>query len=152
MLIKFDKQGYLKILNLLDTCQKFSRCKRNGVCILGCEIIHDTLRVRGISINTPIIGKECTGEKGNCGCRHAEEDLLLQGQFELLICTHSPCIKCYVEFLNPAVIREFWYLNEYRTGVSHLKDSMFPIVRMKDYDTTEKRWNALRKYTRLTLS
>ena len=146
MLIKYDKLGYNRILELLVTIKQMSDCQRHGVAILGCEILFDYINVKTISINSPLIGKCCTGELGKCGCRHAEELLALEGQFELIIATHSPCAKCYVEFLDPSKIREYWYVEKYRAGLKHTKDSIFPLVEMSDYDTVAKRWNALRKH------
>lgn len=67
---------------------------------------------------------ECTGEIGNCGCIHAEEALLSKmPRPEMVIISHSPCIKC-AKMLASAGVKKVYYIHEYRKkdGIEYLKE------------------------------
>lgn len=92
---------FLKFAELVATR---SVCKRqqNGAVIVSS----DFLSIYGWGYNGPPKGAshdECTNEKGNCGCVHAELNALLKAQTTrgaILFCTTSPCMNCAKAIIN----------------------------------------------------
>lgn len=66
---------------------------------------------------------ECTGEEGNCGCIHAEVNLIKEMPHpKEVIITHSPCLTCAIMLYN-AGVKKVTYLEPYRKkeGIEYLK-------------------------------
>ena len=79
-------------------------CKRKAV---GCAIleVHDMHIVKFFATNGPSHPKnECTNEKGNCGCAHAEPRAIMKylegtpkhclSANNIIVTTYSPCTPC----------------------------------------------------------
>lgn len=93
-----------------------SPCKRMRVTAMG---INKHLRFHfAENYNT----EECTGEKGSCGCKHAE-DVLLERLADpvVVILSHSPCLDC-AKLLHEANVRYVFFKEEYRKsdGIRYL--------------------------------
>lgn len=69
-------------------------CKRKDVLVHALRIKDDEFVYMDHAYNGPVCG-ECSGEKGNCGCIHAEIRLLLTTEGRgILHSTYSPCTNC----------------------------------------------------------
>lgn len=69
--------------------------------------------------------KECSGEIGNCGCIHAEMNLLKEMPYPVSVWVSvSPCIDCAKALVKRGV-RVVVYEKEYRdlTGVEYLMNN-----------------------------
>lgn len=67
-----------------------SACKRLTVKAVGLDYAGNVVYTRNGNKNGG-----CTGEKGNCGCIHAEEELLnLMPEPKEVYLSHSPCLNC----------------------------------------------------------
>lgn len=86
-----------------------TECKRLTVTSVGIDVVGAIY----LSSNGNYSGG-CTGEPGNCGCIHAEEELL-KGMPEpsTVILSHSPCLDC-AKLLYGAGVKTVVYNKEYR--------------------------------------
>lgn len=79
----------------------------------------------------------CTGEKGNCGCTHAEANLLeLMGENNpplVVHVTHAPCLSC-AKLLLRAGVQVVFYREEYRLtdGVEYLRKNFVVVKRLDE--------------------
>jgi dCMP deaminase len=58
---------------------------------------------------------ERPGDKGNCGCLHAEENALLKAPYGpslVMFVTHLPCVQCAKRICNSSVSRVY-YVSDY---------------------------------------
>lgn len=84
--------------------------------------------------------KGCTGEEGNCGCVHAEEELLnIMPDVQTIIISHAPCLKC-AKLLADSYLKTLLYFQEYRKkdGIKYLFDNEVNVSHIKEgsYVTT----------------
>lgn len=92
-------------------------CRRYTVSAMGVDEVGNVVKT--------INGDEnhfCTGEPGNCGCPHAEENLLkIMKNPVTVIVSHSPCINC-ARLLYEAGVKTVVYLQPYRLsdGIEYL--------------------------------
>lgn len=77
-----------------------------------------------IAFNGPEPGTKCTGEKGKCGCVHAEQNLLRDRIHQnctekfFLVITYSPCQACVDLILeHKKQIKAVYYRKKYRKGI-----------------------------------
>ena len=92
-------------------------CKRMLVQALAVDVLGN------IAFSTNSNDSECTGEVGNCGCTHAEINVLRKMKQPItLYLSHSPCEKC-AQALIKSTIKTVIYENEYRKteGIELLK-------------------------------
>lgn len=99
-------------------------CKRKGVgCSLwsidrrGGTLDHETTEFNSGLFDEP----HCTGERGNCGCAHAEPRAVayamscsrewLQSRFLMLTCNYSPCSACAHAIAASRVISAVFYFH-----------------------------------------
>jgi len=74
----------------------------------------------------------CTGEPGNCGCIHAEEELLkLVPDPKVVVISHSPCINC-AKLLWEAGVEVVIYSKAYRKtdGIDFLQDKGIQVINL----------------------
>lgn len=91
-----------------------TRCLRTGSGV-GARLLNNDK----VFINGPISEISCTGAMGNCGCAHAEEQLiiaLLRGEISgnVLLTTKSPCITCARLIIASKLINQVVWLYPYR--------------------------------------
>lgn len=87
---------------------KYNKCSRMEVWAMGVDRSNNTF----IAFNGNT--EECTGEVGNCGCYHAEENLLESMTNPLSVTlSHSPCIDCAKILVN-AGVKSVMYAETYR--------------------------------------
>lgn len=95
-----------------------NRCKRMTVTALGLDEFHKVVIAQNGNEG------ECTGEKGKCGCVHAEQVLLQQMTNPMtVIISHSPCLSC-AKSLVKAKVQNVFYHTPYRdpSGVFYLEE------------------------------
>lgn len=79
---------------------------------------------------------QCTGEEGNCGCIHAEVNLLKKmPNPEIVISTHSPCLQC-AALLKNAGVKKVIYFEKYRKpeGIEFLKKNNIEVIQKNIID------------------
>lgn len=93
-------------------------CKRYDVFAIGIspngEVFHSRNGNEG----------ECSNVPGNCGCIHAEANLLKDHKdITTVFLSHSPCIEC-AKLLYEANVQTVVYLQEYRIqeGINYLRE------------------------------
>ncbi|PJZ18076.1 hypothetical protein CEW46_30600 [Bacillus cereus] len=99
-----------------------SECKRYTVHALGINAGGDIEYARNYSELT----QGCSGEKGNCGCTHAEASLLDNLQdTKVVVVSHSPCESCARRIIEAGTVTSVYYLSEYRikTGIELLNEA-----------------------------
>ena len=75
---------------------------------------------------------ECTGEVGNCGCIHAEDNLITNNPgIKVLYVNYSPCINCAKKIVENG-IKVVFYKKEYRLldGIEYLKSNNVKIFKV----------------------
>ena len=122
----------------MQTAQLWSQralCKRPNRTV-GCIITTaDMQTILSFGYNGPPrqMGNDaCTGEKGNCGCLHAEMNALLKCNYtvptKLLFVTMAPCVNCAAAIAQ-AEIAQVYYAEPYRNieGLELLSKCCIPI-------------------------
>jgi deoxycytidylate deaminase len=95
-------------------------CKQMTVHAIGVDLNGKSYYGKNFNIS------ECTGERGKCGCTHAEISMLSKKDpdvtMDVVIVTHSPCLAC-AEKLYYNGVKAVYYLNEYRIkdGINYLR-------------------------------
>ena len=95
---------------------KLNECKRMLVTALGITEDGNIIKVSNGN------EAECTGEIGNCGCTHAEINLLrVMPNPGVVIVSHSPCLDC-AKALVEAEVKYVEYHLPYRLteGIDYL--------------------------------
>lgn len=96
---------------------KLNKCKRYTVTAIGVSSEKIVTATNGNGN-----GNECSGEVGNCGCTHAEINLLkVMPNPQKVWVSHAPCIEC-AKALADSGIKIVEYESEYRIpdGVNYL--------------------------------
>ena len=110
-----------------------SDCLRNHVGVAICTGAKNDLTLRYLAHNGPVGNNKCSGQKGICGCFHAEiraimkaiegfhrfHDLDQDGPDRndnwIIICNLTPCRTCASFILQYASwLNEWYYEKEYR--------------------------------------
>lgn len=107
-------------------------CKRGLVTAIG--ITRDETQY-GINHNEG----ECTGEVGNCGCIHAEADLLSKmNNPEVVVVSHSPCLECAKKLVQ-AGVSTVYFLHLYRKteGLDYLLDNEVRVIHLTTLGSME---------------
>lgn len=97
------------ILDIMNPCKRYT---------VTAEGFNGILAIKATNGNEG----ECTGEIGNCGCTHAEINLLRKMPDPIVvIVSHSPCLDC-ARALVAAGVMEVQYGEEYRKteGIDYL--------------------------------
>lgn len=101
-------------------------CKRLHVTAIGTN----EEGVSYITTNGNYNPEGCTGEPGNCGCVHAEEELLkVMRKPKVVILSHSPCIDCAKKLWEAGVVTVI-YNQLYRSteGRDFLRDKGVELI------------------------
>lgn len=83
---------------------------------------------------------ECTGEVGNCGCIHAEDNLLSNNKgIKIIYVNYSPCINCAKKIVEYG-IKTVIYKKEYRLleGLEYLIKNDVKVYKILDIKEGEK--------------
>jgi dCMP deaminase len=91
-------------------------CKRLRVQAIGIDNSFSFSYAENGNKNT------CTGEIGNCGCTHAEANLLdKMPNPTVVIISHSPCMEC-AKLLHKAGVKFVFFRSQYRKteGIQYL--------------------------------
>jgi len=102
-----------------------TECKRLFVTAIG--INNEGITVTATNGN---YNDGCTGEPGNCGCIHAEEELMkIMPEPNTVILSHSPCLDC-AKLLYGAGVDTVVYNKEYRIpdGVNFLRNNGINLI------------------------
>lgn len=107
------------MIQFAQSIKSLSTCKRLNV---GCVIIpSDFSNVLAIGYNgvpSGLSNESCNGEKGACGCIHAEMNALTKLNTYLddltLITTFSPCSLCAGLIINSGLVARVVYCEDYR--------------------------------------
>lgn len=108
--------------------EKMKPCKRLHVQAIGITDNFQFSYAENGNLN------ECTGEPGNCGCKHAEANLLkLMPQPSYVVLTHSPCFKC-ATLLHEAGVKTVMYKTQYRKteGIIYLIRNGVQVIQLGD--------------------
>jgi len=95
------------------------KCKRMKVVAFGVNDMNET----ALKTNVSHTEEGCTNEVGNCGCSHAEEELLkVLNNVQVAVISLSPCINC-ARLLVVHGVKTVLYIEEYRRtdGIDYLK-------------------------------
>lgn len=109
-----------------------TKCKRLHVTAIGVNDNGDSY----LTSNGNYHPGGCTGEPGNCGCVHAEEELLkVMPNPKVVILSHSPCIKC-AEKLWKAGVQTVMYNQMYRKseGRDFLRDKGVELIYLGNWN------------------
>ncbi|MNM65791.1 Cytidine and deoxycytidylate deaminase zinc-binding region [compost metagenome] len=96
-----------------------------GSCLRGTVVAIGTPDYQSYFTGENHNESDCTGEKGNCGCIHAEAVLLKKCPNPIyVIVSMSPCLSCAKLLLN-AGVKRVDYITEYRLldGVALLREN-----------------------------
>lgn len=105
-----------------------TKCKRLHVTAIGTN----EHGVSYIANNGNYTAEGCTGEEGNCGCVHAEEELLkVMRNPKVVILSHSPCLDCAKKLYN-AGVQTVVYNEVYRRpeGRQFLRDKHVQLINL----------------------
>lgn len=119
-----------------------STCQRLQV---GCVIVSSDWRhIYGLGYNGGASGddnKRCTGEEGNCGCLHAEDNAVTncnahRSMPKVVLCTNMPCGQCARRFVNLGGVHVVYYRLPYRNdeAVRVLANAGIKCVQLKEED------------------
>lgn len=100
-------------------------CKRYTVTAIGRDFEKVVTATNGNE-------KECSGEIGNCGCIHAEINLLKEMPYPQSVWVSvSPCIDC-AKALVESGVKVVGYDKKYRTlaGIDHLKKNGIAVMKI----------------------
>lgn len=105
---------------LAESAAELSSCQRATVAAVIAP--YDCSIVAAIGYNGPAAGlSSCNGEKGRCGCAHAEANALVKldshrfpASSLILFSTWSPCLYCAPLIINCASVGAFLYRTQYR--------------------------------------
>lgn len=103
-------------------------CKRMTVRAMGINEKGDILQ----ETNGNYDDEGCRNEIGNCGCEHAETELLKRDStIKKIAISHSPCFNCAKAIVDSNV-KTVIYKEEYRLkeGLNHLKDNGVKVVKL----------------------
>jgi deoxycytidylate deaminase len=131
------REKLIKFVRFADDLADLSTCKRDKV---GAIIFaHDCTCVYSIGYNGPARHRgndSCTGERGKCGCAHAEMNALVKldvhtARPSILYCTKPPCAWCANGVLNSGIIIALLYSGTHRdqTGLEMLREQIPCITR-----------------------
>ena len=90
-------------------------CKRKSVA---CAIVDDDLSLVNFHTNLLTSTRECSGEKANCGCIHAEMNAIVallsspyaeSGMNLMMFCSCSPCTNCANLIVLSKCIKRVYY-------------------------------------------
>ncbi len=119
---------HAKVLSLRSTCKRAQ---------FGCVITDKSLeRVWSVGYNGAPKGfshDTCTGEKGWCGCSHAEMNALVKvagkDNQKVMFTTGSPCKTCANLTINSGISKLYYLKGTYRTdeGLDLIKKAGIPI-------------------------
>ncbi len=131
-----DAKEMLRIVMLYAEQER--NCLRAAVGVAMCTGTKDSLMLRYLSHNGPVGKNKCSGEKGQCGCFHAEiravmkvldghsqKRLALEDTW-VIICNYTPCTTCANFILQYGKFLSAWYYEkEYRNprGMKILRDA-----------------------------
>ena len=102
------------------------KCKRYTVYAIGRN------RDGDIEVANNYNEGHCTGEMGNCGCKHAEIALLEKMPLPVIVVLSiSPCLNC-AKALVKAGVSKVAYLGEYRIrdGIDYLIEHGVEVVNL----------------------
>ena len=108
-------------------------CKRGLVSSIGIKDNQDVQY--GINHNET----HCTGEVGNCGCIHAEADLISKmTNPDIVIVSHSPCIECAKKLVRAGVkIVYFAILYRKTEGIDFLLENDVKVILLTENGAVE---------------
>jgi|SRR5690625_7285766 len=106
-------------------------CKRLRVSAIGMNVDGSMAH----TTNGNYTEEGCTGEKGNCGCVHAEQVLIkIMGEAQVVLLSHSPCMECAKILLENGVMFVL-YANEYRktNGIDYLQSNGVRVSKIPEW-------------------
>lgn len=122
MIPSFRAWMFNMLVNDQTRANQATKCKRRGCA---ATFLHDEKAFVIFDYNNPLPFYPCNGQRGKCGCTHAEEHLVMSEAFKnmprptkgTLLTTKAPCPACARLIVLTECVGEWYWLLDHHCSV-----------------------------------